>query len=224
MLEWISVILTKIVEWLIPFVLGLLFRKKVGRFFVKKKKWLLNDVVTFKMISVRSYNPVEIRDLNRDVYEDVKTKIPNAKLHDIFADGMRIAVPNFGILRLYKSKIMGHENVTEEEERVEEIKVTLQPESPVRLGIREMHLMNDFAYTAETLFAAVERLFVTHSITKQNYTILEFPRLGRFVEDGTFEIEDDDLGAHVHATLSKLTIVVEPTSQIAKATGKYLLV
>jgi len=40
----------------------------------------------------------------------------------------------------------------------------------------------------------------------------------------TREKDDKELGTHVHATQSKLTITVSPTSQIAKAASKYLLV
>lgn len=224
MSEWVSSIILEVLKWFIAFGLGLLFRKRVGRFIIKTKKWLLNDVVPTRIVSIRTYTPVEIRDFNLGVYEDVRARIPNPQLHDIFPDGMRIAIPTFGTLSLRVSRITEQEEMGKQEEIVEKVKVTLKPDGPVRLGVREVHLLNDFAQTAEILFGAVEKLFATTSKIMQNYTILEVPRFGRFVEEKTFDIEDDILGARVHATPSKITIVVSPTSQIAKATSRYLLV
>jgi hypothetical protein len=127
-------------------------------------------------------------------------------------------------LRLILSRVSEQENLEGEEEPLEIIKITLQPESPVRLGIREVQLLNDFSQTAEVLFSTAETLITTGKRIKQDYTLLELSRLGRFVEQKTFEIDDEDLGTHVHATANKLTLSVSPTSQIAKATKKYLLV
>ena len=228
MFEWINLVILKIVEWLIPFVLGLLFRKRVGRGIIRAKKWLLNDVVPTKMVSIRTYTPeetpVEIHNFTMDVYEEVRARIPNPQLHDIFDDGMRIAVPTFGTLELSLSRISEQEDMGNHEETEEKIKVTLQPESPVRLGVREVHLLNDFSQTAEILFNAAAGLIVSRIRIRKDYAILEFPRFGRFVEEKTFEMEDKDLGTRVHATRNKLTLIVSPTSQIAKATSKYLLV
>jgi len=224
MSEWTDLVVVKIVEWLIPFGLGLLVRKRVGRFLIKIKRKLFNDAVTFKIISVRSYNPVETHDFNLNVYEDVRARITNPRLHDIFPDGIRIEIPTFGILNLSMNRISEQEEEENREEAIESIKLTLQPESPVRLGTRDIRLLNHYAQSAEVLFSAVERLFVTHSAIRQNYTVLEFPRLGRFVEEKAFEIEDEELGTRVHATQNKLTLTVSPTSQMTKATSKYFLV
>lgn len=221
---WAEFLFTKFLEWLVPFTLGLLVRKKVGRFLIKTKKWLFNDTVSINIISVRSYSPVEIMDFNLSIYEDVKAKVTSPKLHDIFPDGMRIEIPIFGILKLSIGRIVEEEAIEDREEIVESIKVTLQPENPVRLGIRDIDLLNDYANSAEILFNATEKLFKAHTPPQQNYTILESPRLGHFVEEKTFEMDDKELGAHVHATQSKLTIVVSPTSQVTKAAKKYLLV
>ena len=224
MSEWVEFIFTRFLGWIISFGLGLLVRKKVGRFLIKKKKWLFNDAVSINIISVRSYKPVEIHDFNQDVYEDVKTKIASPKLHDIFPDGMRIEIPIFGILKLALSRISNEEAMEKHEEMVERVKVTLKPESPVRLGIRDINLLSDYAQSAETLFNAIEKLFIAYSAPQQNYTILESPRFGHLVEEKTFEIEDKELGTRVHATPSKLTLTVSPTTRITKAASKYLLV
>ena len=71
MSEWASSIILKIVEWFVVFGLGVLFRKRVGRSIIKAKKRFFNDPVSINIISVRSYNPVEIHDFNQDVYENI---------------------------------------------------------------------------------------------------------------------------------------------------------
>jgi hypothetical protein len=218
----------EVTKWAIAFGLGLLFRKRVGRAIVRLWKWLSNAVVTAQIVSVRTYIPVEtpvqIQDFTREVYDDVKTRILNLQLYDVFGDGMRVAMPTFGMLKLSLSRIGEQENPQDEEETLETIKMTLKPESPVRFGIREVQLLNDFSKTAEVLFNAAERLIVTGKRIGQDYTLLEFSRLGRFVEEKTFEMKDEDLGTHVLATANRLTLTVSPTSEIAKATKKYLLV
>lgn len=224
--SWIASIFAKVAEWAIVFVLGLLFRKRVGRFFVKAKKWLFNDFVAIKIVSIQTYTPedtsVEIREFSKLIYDDVETRITSPQLYDVFNDGMRIAIPEFGILKLILSRI--HNEETEDgREQVERIKVTLEPENPIRLGIREVHLLNDYISVAEVLFSASAGLILTPKRSLQNYTILELPRSGIFVEEKTFEIDDEDLGTHVHATANKLTLTVKPTSNIAKATSKYIL-
>lgn len=228
MFEWAGSIILEIAKWVVAFVLGLLVRKSVGRAFVKAKKWLLNEVVPTQIISIRTYvpqeTPVEIREFTREVYEDVRIRILNLQLHDTFRDGMRVEIPHFGILRLILSRIIDQKVEEHQEETLERIKLTLQPESPVRLGIREIHLLNDYSQTVEKLLNSAERLITTRKQINQDYTILEFPRTGRFVEEKTFETDDEDLGTHIHATAKKLTLTVSPTSQITKATKKYLLV
>lgn len=213
---------------IVAFVIGLLVRKSVGRAFVKAKKWVSNEVTPTQIVSIRTYipqeTPVEIHEFTREVYEDVRVRILNLQLHDIFSDGMRVEIPTFGILRLVLSRISTQGVIEDQEETIERIKLALQPESPVRLGIKEIHLLNEYSQNAEKLFNAAERLIVTHKQIKQDYTILEFPRSGRFVEEKTFERDDKNLGTHIHATPAKLTLTVSPTSQIAKATKKYLLV
>jgi len=223
--EWIYLIISKLIEWGIPFGLGLLVRKRVARFLVKSKKWLLNDIVPINIMSVRSYSPTEINEFSHELYEDVKTRIPNIRLLELFSNGMRLAVPIFGNLRIGLDKIFTEENMEQgDEEKVESIKVTLNPESPVRLGIREVHLLNDFAQYTEILFSAVEKFFVKKRQITQNYTLLEIPRVGYFKEEKAFEFEDEILGASVHATPSKITIVVAASTQISKAAQKYILV
>lgn len=224
MSEWVNIILWKLLDWGIPFTIGILFRKKVGRAIIKAQKWLLNDTVTINIISVRTYLPVEVHDFNLEVYENIKTKILNPKLLDIFVDVMRITIPIFGNLSLRLSRETNQEDIDSQVETAERIKVAVKPESPVRLGIRDVHLLNEFAQDAEILFGAVENLFVATSKITQNYTILEISRIGRLVEEKTFEISDDDLGARIHATQNKLTIIVSPSSQIAKAAKKYVLI
>lgn len=228
MSEWTAEsIILMIVNWTVPFVLGLLFRRRVGRSIVNFKRWLFNDIVTVQIISVRTYipqeTPVEIHEFTQQVYDDIKVRIPHPQLYDIFGDGMRVAIPTYGILSLNLSKV--HDEIQENEtEQPDRIKITLQPESPTRLGTREVQSLNDFSQTVEVLFDAAEKLITTRKQIRQNYTLLEFPRSSRFVDQRIFEMDDDDLGTHIHATASKLSLSVSPTSLIAKAVKKYLFV
>jgi len=229
MSEWITSIIETVGSSAAGFIIGILFRKRTGRALAKAKKWLGNDVVTATIVSIQTYvpdvTPVEITEFTREVYEDIKVRIPNPQLHDVFSDGMRIAIPIFGVLRLDLSKTSDQQSDEESrEETLEQIKITLRPESLVRFGVREVNMLNDYVQVTTTLFNTAEGLISTGKSIKQNYTIIEFPRLGRFVEEKTFEIDDKDLGTHVQATANKLTLTVSPTNQLAKAAKKYLLI
>jgi hypothetical protein len=222
MYEWVYPILLQLLNWIIPFSLGLLFRKRVARFLITTKKRLFNDIVTINLLSVRSYNPTKNSDFGREMYEDTGKKLPRAELLDVFSNVIRVKVPVFVILKLSVDKILSEEVTEQEEEAVESVKMTLSPESPVRLGIREVHLLDDYGHYVEMLFDATEKSLETVKL-KQNYTLIEVPRIGHFKEEKTFEYQDEILGASVQATPSKVTIVVDSSIQIAKATRKYLL-
>jgi hypothetical protein len=112
----------------------------------------------------------------------------------------------------------------EKEAPVEGVKLTLTPESPIRLGSREIPILNDFAQYAEILFAAVEKFCIKEGKIVQNYTVLEIPRVGHFREEKSFEYKDEQLGTSVQASPTKITLVVNATTQISRATQKYLLV
>uniref|UniRef100_A0A7C2K598 Uncharacterized protein n=1 Tax=candidate division WOR-3 bacterium TaxID=2052148 RepID=A0A7C2K598_UNCW3 len=79
MVDWGSLIIQKIIEWSIPFSLGLLFRKKVGRFLIVTKKRLFNDILTITLFSIRHYGPYLINEIDYKIYEDLRTKIPTVK-------------------------------------------------------------------------------------------------------------------------------------------------
>lgn len=224
MSEWISLILLKLLDWGIPFSLGLLFRKRVGRFVIALKRRLLNDIITLNIVSIRSYCSIETRDINHDLYDDIKTKLPSPKLLDVFSNGMRMTVPVFGNLRVLVEKTINVEEEERENENVGSIKVTISPESPVRLGIREIPQLNCYAQYSEIIFNAVEKYCMTKSKIIQGYTILETPRIEHFKEEKAFRFEDESLGASIHATPIKLTIIVQASTEIYKAASKYLQV
>ena len=69
-----------------------------------------------------------------------------------------------------------------------------------------------------------ERLFKEKPTILGNYIIAEISRIGWFVEEKTFEIDDRELSARIHATPDKITIIAEPPTYIAKAIRKYFLV
>ena len=224
MSELLNTVFLKLLDWGIPFILGLLFRKKVAHALIRLKKWLFNDIVTVKIVSVRCYYPGEIFGFNHQFLEDIKRRIPNMKFLDMFDREVRFTVPIFGNLRLSLNVIPCEEDAVNTQYRdVEEVKMALEPENQVRLGVREIHRLNDFKDWTEVLFNASERFALERSVRiKRNYTILEMSRIGRF-EEKRFELVDDDLGSRIEAVPDKLTIVTEPSSQIPKAAEKYLL-
>jgi hypothetical protein len=216
-------ILYRVLDWGIPFTLGVLFRKRVGRFLIKIKRWLFNDVVTMNILCVRSYNPTEICEVNHSVYEDIKVKIPSAKLLTVFPDGLKISVPIFGNVRTLLETVVDEEDSTATEEVIEKIKLSLNPESPVRLGMREIEKLTDFANYCEAIIGALEKCCIAKSKITQNFLLVEVPRIQHFREEKTFQIENKELGATIHATPEKLTIVVSPMTYIGRAISKYVL-
>jgi hypothetical protein len=222
--EWLSLILEILLSSTIGFVLGLLFRKRNARWLITTKKRLFNDIIALSILSVRLYYPTKIREFSRKDYEDIGKKLPNSELLDVFPNVIRVGVPTFGILKISIDKIPIEEATELDEERmVESIKLTLNPESSVRLGTREVHLLDDYGQYVEMLFGAIEKSLETVKI-KQNYTLIEIPRTGHFKEEKTFEYQNEALGASIQATPSKITIVVDSSVQIAKSVQKYLLV
>lgn len=215
----LQTILLELLKMVGSFILGLLVRRQVGRFLIKKKKWLFNDPVTIDLVSVRTYTPVEAKEFDMSLFHNIQGRIPNVKLDLISRSSMRISMPPFGTLRA----ILTSESDLEEE-AVEEIKVSLDIEDPIRLGVREVDLVHEFSHDVEIVFQIVEKVFVQESTLLRNYTIAEISRTGGLVEEKTFEVEDRELSARVHATPSKITIVAEPPTYVAKAVKKYLLV
>lgn len=227
MSEYIDTILLKLLDWGVPFLLGLLFRRRIGRFLVILKKKLFNDVLSISLLSVRSYHPTELAECGSQLYDDLRTKIPSTKLLDRFPNGIRISVPIFGNIRALMERISDEEeNETNmEAEATGKIKVTISPESPTRLGVREVHHISIFAQYSDLIFGDIERTCLKESkiIPESSYTLIEVPRFGPFREEKTFDIEDEELGATVHATVEKLNIIVTASIQVGKAAEKYFL-
>jgi hypothetical protein len=224
-IEWIGLIISRMLDWGIPFVLGLLVRKRVGRFAIVTKKRLFNDILSINIVSIRAYKPTETHDFSHDLYDNIRAKLPIARLLDVFPNGMRVELPVFGNLRILLDKITSNDDIEERNEAdVECVKLTLTPESPVRLGMREINQLDGFAQYAEVIFSAAEKLCLKEAKLIQSYTILEVPRIDHFKEEKTFEFEDQDLGSSVQATPNKVTIVVSASTQISKAARKYILV
>ena len=201
------------------FIFGLLMRKKVGRYLIKFKRWLSNDSVTIDLVSTRTYTPVETNGFDMDIFRNIQGRIPNVKLDLLSHSSMRIEMRPFGIMKI----ILTRERSLDEEETIEEIKVSLSIENPIRLGIRETDLVHEYYHNTEIVFQVVEGVFAERPTINRNYTIAEISRIGGLLDEKTFEIDDTELSAHVHATQNKITIAAEPPTYIAKAVKKYLL-
>jgi hypothetical protein len=224
MTDWVTLFIEIFASSAIGFVLGLLFRKRNARWLVTAKKRLFNDVMVLDILSIRSYEPTNLKDFNRKDYGDIGKKLPHSELLDVFPNVIRVKVPVFGILKISAEKIPCEEAPKENEETlIDSIKLALIPENSVRLGTREIHLLDDYGKYVELLFGTIEKSLETVKI-KQNYTLIEIPRVGHFKEEKTFDYEDEVLGASIHATPTKITVTIDSSIQIAKAVTKYLLV
>jgi len=47
----------------IPFSLGFLFRKRIGRLFITTKMKILNETISIDVLSVRSYKTTQVKDV-----------------------------------------------------------------------------------------------------------------------------------------------------------------
>jgi len=230
MADLIRLIVEKLLEWGIPFTLGLLFRKKVARFLIITKMYLFNDVITINLFSTRYYTPCGVSEITHKVYREISTKIPSVKLLNLFSNGIRISVPVFGNIRVFIEKTYTKEMEPIEEaelnekETIEAIRVTISPETPIRLGVREIPRLNEFAQYVEIIFGILEKHCLEKSEILQSYTVIESSRIKRFVEEKRYKFEDDELGTYVHVTPNKVTLTVKASTQIGKAAQKYLLI
>lgn len=223
--SWLDLILTKIIEWGIPFSLGFLFRKRIGRLFVKTKMKILNETISIDVLSVRSYKTTKLKKCEHQIYENIKTLIPNTKLLKISPQAMRISVPTFGNLRITLEGVEDIDLENNETAKIVKIKSVIVPESPIRLGVRNVDQLGTFANYLEILFGQIEQncLAEKRIISDSTYTIVEIPRKGGFREEKSFRITDESLSATVLATENKIEITLTNLSQIGKATKKYLL-
>ena len=205
---------------IISFFFGLLMRRKVGRFLIRTKKRLLNDPVSIDIVSVRTYTPVRMNTFDMETFHNLQKRIPNIKLDFVSDKAMRIGMPPFGTLKI----ILTAEPNVEQEEEIEEIKVSLSIENPIRLGIRQIDLIHEYYHSIEIVFQVIEDIFVEKPTTINNYAIAGISRVGGLLEEKSFEIKDDELSARIQASPEKITIMAKPPNYIARAVKKYLLV
>lgn len=209
----------EILKMLGSFIFGLLMRKSVGRFFIKAIKRLSNDFINITFISTRIYDFIEHKSFDMGLFHEIQKRIPALQIESFSQNNMQIKMPHFGIMNIiFAPSFDGEEEVTGE------IKVSLVMGNKLRLGVREMDLVHDYYHNTEQVFQVVEGVFLERPKMKRNYILAEISRVGGFLEEKTFEIDDEDLSAHIHATSSKITIAAEPPIYIAKAVKKYLLV
>lgn len=210
--------LSYVIEGVITFFLGVLLRKQTAHALIKARKWLSNEVVTINFLAVRTYPADRLKPLNSFVYDDAKARIPSLKLNDVFDDELIVTLPTFGKVRV---KI---ENIPEENETEigENVNISVVPESPLRLGIKEWKKLYGFENDVESLLDSVEKfVFPNQAHLQQSYAVCSFPRVSRFVEERNFDIEDVELGATIQGRNNKLAITASPASRIAEATQKY---
>ena len=215
-------VIQTVVPSVITFFLGVLVRKRVGRVLVYTKKWLFNDVLSLDLLATRIYPSVPTKDLNTSILDRVKLQIPGVKLVDIFSDEIVLSVPVFNKLRMKLETVTAKQADSDEVSLGEEIKLTLKPDAPIRLGTREFDKLNHFSSYADHIFNAVESsVFQERTIPISGYVVCDIPRIARFLEQPTFHITDEEHGADVTGNTTKIEIVADPINKLAEATVKY---
>ena len=212
--------LLEIGQMTVPFVLGLLFRKKAGRIILKAKKWILNDIVTLDLLAVREYPKIVVKEIELSVFDNIKNKISNAQLVQSYPNGIIIKLNVFGNLISEIEKIYD-----EETNECESVKLILKTETPIRLTIRELKKLRQFEKYADNIFDSIEKQsFPPNTNFNKSYAICDLTRSTTFSESQTFNKKDDNLNAIINGDEDKLTIRVSPMDTIAEATEKYHLV
>jgi hypothetical protein len=210
----------------IGFILGLLFRKRVGHWLVEVKKYIGNDILTTDFVAVRLYPPLELPPLDSSVFERANVKFRNLRSVEVFDDEMIVSAPIFGRLRLRVDRLPSIEDEVAEvvptsAPRVERVKLTLRNESPLRLGVRESKKLDDLVNIANALFDGVELLAATKgSRPTEDYVVMEVNRITHFLPEKTFDIDDKELSARVRGTPTKIAIT-SPSMKLVEATKKY---
>jgi len=209
-----------IIEVIASFILGLLMKKKVARFFIRTWTLFSNSITKINLTSIRTYNSTEKIRFDMGIFHDMQKRLPNLKCDSLSDSAIEIGMPPFGTMII----LLSSEPNLDDEDTSEEIKISLVIKDPIRLGIREMDIVHQYQNHVELLFQVIERNFSEKPKIKNNYIIAELPRVGGFIEDKIFEIDDKELSTHIHATMSNITISAEPPTYIAKAVAKYLFV
>jgi hypothetical protein len=201
------------------FVAGLLFKRKVWRFLVRAKKWLFNDILSLSIQAVRQYSYVDVKDVNICVFDHIKQKVPGVKLVQHYPEGMIISVPLFGnlIVEIEKTPI------DEYDESIERaINLIVRTEIPVRLGIRELSHLTELEKYADSIFDTLQvMLFAEQKIMKKTFAVCDISRTIYFVLEKNFVLKDENLGATIRGTDSRLNITITPIANMAKAAQKY---
>jgi len=221
--DWQYQLLLQIASSIIGFVFGLLFRKKTAQFLVKSKKWLLNDIITARIISIRTYRNTSFDGFNRATFSEAIPRISGLKIHDVFSSEAIVSVPTFGLLNI---RIDTRESVPEMKKEMIEttLKTILELKSPIRLGIREISILHDYSHNVEVLFDVIEKhSFGNKKELLQDYSIFETARIGRFSSGDPAVIEDKERGVLVQIKKDKLTITSSPTHELTKIVQKYIL-
>jgi hypothetical protein len=230
--EVANYILNHAVDWIVPFIIGLLLRKRVGRWFVKARKYLANEPIPISFLYIRSYHPTKLKPCGHDVYDNLSVKIPGIKLLNMFQTGLRISIPSFGNFKISVEPKVDNTEQSEDSE-VEEVelapivgvKAALTAESPIVIGVRNTGKLNELSTYCEVILSEIERGCLENARIDptETYTIIDLPRTGHFLEQKTLDIDDEDLGVHVSANEQKISLTIKASTQIASATKKYLL-
>jgi hypothetical protein len=101
-------------------------------------------------------------------------------------------------------------------------KLVVRSENTIRLGMREIRKLHEFEKYAEIIFDTIQALlFKQQKPIKNTFAECDISRTVYLVEHKELDMNDENLGARIHATDNKLTIITSSIGNIAGATEKY---
>jgi hypothetical protein len=206
----------QIVDWGVPFAIGVLFRKKVANFFIKLKKLAFNDYLEVNLLAVREYQPTSIKEVSLEVFDAIRPKIADMRLISHNARSMIVAVPEFSsnLILAIDSQFEDEDQNESQDDRI--IKMSLRTENPLGIGARDIaKRVSQFERDVEIIFETIEKMaFIEHKPLKNSYAVCDLSRIGRFKEEKNFDIEDKRLHARVIAAGDQLTITTSPIDKV----------
>lgn len=216
-------VLGAIISFPIGVILGLILKKTVWRKIFWLKKWVFNEILTIDLLAVKEYPYSLTTDIDISLFQQIKSRITEAKLVQHSSDTMIVNVsPIFGNLVLRKNEV-ADEGGEDEEGFTPSVRLTISTENSVRIGIREIkEQLSDYERYVNSIFDSISITLFSKSniLPRQSFVECDIIRPIIFVEKKHINLHDKNLDAEVNGTDDKLTII-SPINNITKATKKY---
>ncbi len=217
--DFLTTIGWKALDWGVPFVLGVLFRKKVARFLITVKKLLFNDPTKISLLAVREYPPTTAKEVNPELFDAIRLKIGGMRLIDHNSQSMIISEPDFSTNLIFTIGSVDEEDI--EQGKID--RLALRLENPLEVGARNIgKKVARFERIAEVIFENVEKLlFSQPAVMRKTYAVCDISRIAKFSEEQSFDLDDKNLNARVVGTRDQITITVSPIDKLSELAEKY---